>query len=686
MDEIFVSGTLREELLSETELSVTALDGNTVEAASLENIIDMAYFSPGLVITSYNPTSPQVYIRGVGTNASSVGDESSVSLYQDGVFSGRAGAFSTDFFDIERIEVLKGPQGTFHGRNSVGGVIQILTKDPTMEKTASVLAGYGEHNLWELKGHLNAPLSNKVAARMAFSYRNADGYTPNLQTGNILKDKDNLGTRLKVAVDLSDDTRLLISADYARDDLLGPAARTVAGFEDFFGFPPVVEADEHNVSLFTDGYSRRDIWGTNITLSKDLPSALFTSQSAYRGYDFSFADDLLGTHIADTLGLGLVNEVEENSWHVSQKFQLQSETDTRLDWLVGAYYFHEQTERTEIFDSSRVYDLSGFPGLLSRPVWDARNKTDSISVYGDVSYRLKPRLKLSLGARYTWDKKSFSVDATAPDLLGFLAEEYQVSGNKSWSNFSPRIALSYHFTKELMLYGSIAQGYKAGGFNGIAPNADQASIPFNPETATNYEIGLKWRHPEGILHFNAAAFYLDYKDLQTFFGSGSGFLTVTSNARSYGIEVDGAWSPAENMEISFSYGWLDGRFKTFAPQPDFANNRLPRAPVHSVQLSLLYSVEIGSDWTAGFRLDGTYQSSYFFSTANNPFSGDDGHVLLNGRIDLSNTQDWTISLWGKNLTNAIYPLHAFNFASLGQVSFPVLAEDRTFGIQVSKSF
>lgn len=686
IEEIVVTSERREQPLHRTALSISSFGAQTINEAGLVNLTDIAHFTPGLVVTSYNPTSPTAYIRGVGTSSSSVGDDSSIGMFIDGVYMGRAGAQSTDMYDIERIEVLRGPQGALYGRNVIGGLMNVLTSAPSRDTSAELTAGYGSDNLVETKGYTTGALTEKIAGRLSFAYRRADGFAPNIVTGNRLKDKNNLGIRGKLKFELSEHADLLISADYAKDKLKGPAARTVAGFEDLFGSAPVVEPDDHRVSLFEDGFSNRYMWGLNGTLNVATSLGQFTSITGYRDQRFSFVDDLLDTNIADALRLSLVNDATETSSSFSQEFRLQSRTGEQLRWTMGMYFFREDVSRVESFDSTRTLALRNIGSGISRPVWDARNRTNSISAYADASYSVSERLAITIGARVTHDKKLFDINATGPDFFGFLAEDYSVAKQHSWSDLSPRVSANYIFSTTLMGYASFATGYKAGGFNGLAPDSSQASFAFNPETATNYETGFKWRTQDGTATINASAFYLDYKDLQTFFGSGSGFLTVTSDARSYGIEIEGTMQATSSLQFSASYGWLDARFKSFAPQPAFSNNRLPRSPTHSLQGSARYSQSISETWSLTLRSDVTYQGAHFFSAANNPLNGDDGYVLLDASLYLSNLTGWSISVKAKNLLDEKYFQHAFNFASQEMLSFPVLAEKRRFALHITKQF
>jgi iron complex outermembrane receptor protein len=300
-----------------------------------------------------------------------------------------------------------------------------------------------------------------------------------------------------------------------------------------------------------------------------------------------------------------------------------------------------------------------------------------------VGYRFTDAFTVIVGGRFTDDEKEFDNTASSPDLLGFLAEEYTVSTDESWSEFTPRITLQYQATEDAMLYATWSEGFKSGGFNGIAASESEALVAFDPEKASNYELGMKAEFFDNRLRLNLSGFFMDYEDLQNFFLSEGVVVTATADAEMKGVEVELWASPTEGLDINLSYAWLDTEYTEFPSNPDNEGNKLMRSPENSAALGIQYSWSLGDFGTALIRGDYTYQDEMFFDVENTPISSAEDYSLYHARIAIQHNAGWEVALWGKNLGDEEYVVHAFDLAGFGH---PIWGDPRMWGVTASYAF
>lgn len=675
LEEVIVTAQKKSENLQQVAVAVSAFSEDTLRNTGILDIGDITAHTPSFSISSYNPTTPAPYIRGVGTNSSSVGDDASVGVFIDEVYAGRAGGYSSDMFDVQRVEVLRGPQGTLYGRNVAGGAMNIITNNPsdTLEARAEVTAG--NYNLLAIHGMLSGPLAEDggVRGRIAVSSRQRDGFVDNVVTGHDLKNEDNLSARGKLAFDLGASAELLLSADYSKDDdLRGPAARNTTNVA-----PPLPGEPVDKVSLDFDGFTERELYGASATLNWDLGPGTLTSISAYRANDYRFLDDLTGTWSV----LSLTNDAEEESSQFTQELRYAAEME-RFGYTVGAYYFDESVDRLESFDSSGTL---GIPGS-SRPLWDASMDSSSASVFGEATWYVTDKLSLIAGGRYTRDEKDFSNVTSNPDVLGYLLEAYSVDESESWNKFTPKLGLEYVLSDEIMLYATWAEGYKAGGYNGLAATRAEATQPFDQEVVSSYEAGIKSDLLDQTLRVNANVFYSDYQDLQNFYvdvGT-SEVITATADAEMQGLELEIWWTPIDRLDIFLAGNVMDTEYTQFPANPAVEGNALMRAPETSGSLGVQYVQPVGNLGDLLLRTDVTYTDEMYFSTANLPESGADSYSLVNARAALRMYNGWDFALWGKNLADEEYVVHSFS-AGLGD-GHPVYGYPTMWGVTASYAF
>ena len=686
LEEVTVTAQRKSQNLQDVPIAVSAFSGDALERGNMLNVDDVSAMTPGFSLSTYNPVTPQPYIRGVGTNSSSVGDDASVGVFIDEVYAGRAGGYSADMFDVQRVEVLRGPQGSLYGRNVAGGAINVITNNPTDSFESKTKLTYGNYNLVEARGMVSGPLAENVNGRIALSKRTRDGWIENVATGGEQADQDNLSVRGKLDIALGDYTDLLLSADYAQDDLVGSGARGVDGYEEIFGTAHPTENAADKVDLFFDGHTDRDMHGVSAKLTHAIGEMDLVSITAYRAQDYRFNDDLLGRYLA-AANAALTNDATEESSQFTQELRLQAGTDN-LDWTVGAYYFQEEVSRVESFDSTLVYETLGLGdmGLVSRPVWDAENETTSYAVFGDATYIFSPSWSASLGGRFSYDEKDFTSTATgAPDLFGFLAENYVVTADDNWSKFTPKATVTYTAEDGDIAYVTISEGYKAGGFNGIAATEQGATVSFDPENATNYEFGFKSTMLDQRLRLNGAVFFLDYTDLQSFtvdLETGQ-VKTATGDAEIKGVELESTAYITDGLRVGLNYAYTDSEYVRFDSDPAVVGNRLARTPEHSVSGNINYEWLLDNGSSVIFNTNAMYQDEQFYSISNEAAAGDDARTLVNVNTTWDNNQGWAVSLWGKNVTDEEYRAHSFAQSGM---AFYIPGEPRTWGLSVTREF
>lgn len=706
LEEVIVTAQKKEESLQTVAIAVSAFSAETFNNAGMLKVEDLTRLTPGFSISIYNPVSPQPYIRGIGSNPSDAGSDASIGIFVDEVYAGRAGGYSADMFDIERVEVLRGPQGTLYGRNVPGGAINVISKRPTQELEGFIELTGGDYDLRGAKGAISGPFSDTVAGRLAFSTRKRDGHIDNVVTGNELGDEDNVSFRGRLDIDPGETFSMQFIAEYSEDDLLGPAARNYEGLNSNLllaglglGFltpvEPPTSSDIDTVELAVDGFAEREMEGYSMKMEWELGAATLTSITGYRTSDYSFEDDLFG--IAIPLFL---NSAEESSDQISQEFRLSSSSE-KLEWTAGLYYLEEDVDRLEFWDLSYFDSIFGLDqaGLTAAIGYDQKNTTTSYAVFGQLTYSLTDRLDLTLGGRYSQDEKDFSLTTSGVEIgFGFLtpdpetgvASPFSASDDESWSNFTPKVALEYAATDELFFYGSFARGFKSGGYNGLATDSLQASTPFDEEQADSYELGMKADFMDNLVRLNAALYYTDYTDMQVFFTSPSGLGIVIDNAAEatiQGVELELFVSPIEGLDISATYAYLDTEVDEFNDKPEVAGNQLARSPENTASLSAQYIFRVSDGLDILMRADYSYQDSMFFNIENSTISAADDYDLVNVRFALQGESGWELALWGKNITDEEYRVHGFD-ASFGAnlAAATLYGNPEMWGISASYDF
>lgn len=675
VDEVVVTAQRRSERLQDVPVTVTAFGAEQVEEARIREIDDVATRTPGLEFDAFPASQPRIVIRGIGSfDRGAAGDPSS-AVFLDEVYLGRPAMVAFDAFDVERIEVLKGPQGTLYGRNVVGGAVNVVSKRPSFGGfDAGLEATVGNYERLEGAGFLNAPLGDKAAVRASAAWRKHDGYVDNTFTGGTLEDQDSLSGRLQLAAELTDAFRVQFAVDGTRDRGTGPGQHVLdLDLSDpLSGFWTIDRDREHSAGSI-DGYQDRDTWGLRAQADWDLSFATLTYLGSFRQLDYAAYYDFDGGNPTFNF-IGIEGGNAEDSDAYSHELRLSSLPESPIQWVAGFYNYSSETHRTDTL----VLDIGG----AGTEIFTQDAGLKSYAVYGDVTLPVGDRFALIGGLRYSRDKKDYRVSDTAGDSLFRAAELFDVYSQATFDAATWRIGANYQPDDDNLFYVMVSRGFKSGGFQDTPTTAEEAADAFEPEFATQYEIGQKSTFLGGSLIWNNTLYWMDYTDLQTKRTLPSG-ASVTDNAGSAtikGYETYLSWRPFDGARLVASYGYTDAKFDEFVPEPgiDWSGNQISRVPEHKVVLSPSYDWSLANGGRVRFAVDYRYESSIWDDNSNEGPERRPPTNFYDGRIIYTEPQDrWSVSLWGKNLSNEV--TRTFQATFLG-ANFGAYAPPRTYGL------
>lgn len=698
LEEVVITAQRRAESLQEVPISVTVFDAEELREANIRILSDIATRTPGFAMGVFNFGQPQLYIRGIGSNADGAGSDSSVVVFMDEVYIGRATAANIELYDLDRFEVLRGPQGTLFGKNVIGGALNLVTTRPKFEPSAKFELTAGNIGLLEGKGLVSGPLSDKVAGKFSFTLRERDGFVTSVDPtifGEEYGGFSTGGLRGGLLINASDDVEITFAADYSWDRYDASGHRLV-GLDQGMLMPTFQNNynssyynDPYNTfSDFADGYQDRDVWGVMGRVDWTVSQGTFTSITAYRGADYQFSEDNVGSGYATFPILLVQSYIDENVDQFTQEFRYNRlDFDDKLNWTVGAFYLGEKIYREE--DS-----LAGLsrPRPLPADVSLQDNKTTSWSIFADATYAFNEQWDLTLGGRYTDEKKDIEQIGTDGGAPGGIVENYDVTDSQSWNRFTPRAILGWHVTDDAFTYFSYSEGFKSGGYEGLAATGIGAKTPFDPETASAYEVGLKSEWFDNHLRVNVAAYKTDYQDLQvleriTTPEDPIGIL-VTKNAgkaKIKGAELEFA-SQWGNFSFNGNYAWIDTETTEFGGPNDPRNGKaLRNSPRSSLYLVAAYNWVLSGGSNLNLRYDYRYQGKVYSDPLNIEGAAIPSYSLMDARIAWSPASGkWELAAWVQNVADETYLLHAWPAQPFGYIN--TVAPPRTYGLTFSMAF
>lgn len=647
LGEIVVTAQRREESLQKTPVAISAFGTEQIRAARIEDFQDVVMRIPNFYSDSVSHTQQSIAIRGAGSLDDSPGTDQGVAMFVDDVYIGENSGLDFDFFDVERIEVLRGPQGTLFGRNVVGGVVNIITQDPPRDPEASVELGYGRFDALSLRGMVGGPLiGDSIQGQFAFSVNDSSGYIENLTTGERQQRDDIKSFRAKLRYADGGPFDATLGLNYMRDNSQGIGRKIEGGPIPGIELSPKLDKTNQNLN---GGYNR-ETWGTNLHANYDLGGAVLTSITAYREGKHLTSVDLDSTPLRVAEFDEQRNEIEQ----FSQEFRLAGESDA-LKWVIGAYYLNLHIQRTEqLFvqgaPGSYISDITGggaFPEILGQEI-----RTKSYAGFGQATYSITPSLRATAGLRYTSERKAGRTYCILPGVQ--CGELYDVPVGKTWDAFTPKFTLDYDVTPDILAYATIAKGFKSGGYISGVATAAEATSYFNPEYAWNYESGVKARWLDDRLQTNVTVYHVDYTDLQV--RQFEGVSSIAGNAGKAsvdGVEVELAARPFYGLDLFANYAYTDAKYdKLILEGEDYSGNQMILTPKHAFTVGGSYKLDLADGSALTLRSDLQYKSLTQLDVSNNPALTAKYPGLLNGSINYEFANGtWELSVFAKNITN-----------------------------------
>jgi iron complex outermembrane recepter protein len=692
LEEVVVTARKREELLQNVPVSIVALTANDLGKRSLQDLEDVGQFLPNLTVSQAGTNGSSgalIYIRGIGQSDVLSTYDPAVGIYVDGVYLGRMQGNDIGTMDVERVEVLRGPQGTLFGKNTDGGAINIVTHQPDVSADAPhghVDLTTGQFHRFDVDGSINIPLvTDRAALELSGTRLTQDGYGNRIdgqEMGNRNRDIGRIALLLKP----TDDFSAVLRADVTTYDeknssfhlvSVNTAAPVTSGLNAYLaalGQPLLdgrwVTADPYFNYGTGPNYSSGSLFGTSLTLNWDEAWGALKSISAYRKNIVRQGFDVDGTPIAEMDSYNLVYQDQ-----FSQELQVSGKSmANRLKWVGGLYFFGEDVRDAQAFDLSAVN--TAFTAITGAPfdanfdqVLNVRNR--SYAAYGQATYAATDKLNITLGLRDTYDQKfvgrsNLSYPGPSGNLYVFDGAPLQPYIGKSgdWSALSPRLSFDYQWTPDMMTYVSASQGFKSGGFNGRASTVAEFN-EFQPEKVWAYEIGLRSDWLDKKLRVNLTAFYSDYRDLQvqdnlSLIVDGKPVpMTILDNvprSRITGGEAELIVVPLPGLKLNGSLGLIDAKYLELSPGSSLTTSlQFPFTPKVSYTTGAEYNFPLSSSYDVTGRVDYAHKTTINYDLLNAPTLRQPGYGLLNARltVDMLST-GLSVSIFGTNLTGTQY--------------------------------
>ena len=671
---IVVTAQKRSQTAQSVPISMTTLSARTLEANRVQNLQDVSRLTPGLLVSSFSQANPTIAIRGISNTFSQIGVSKPVAVVVDDVFIPRNSAASFELFDLDSINVLKGPQGTLFGRNVTGGAIVITTRQPALDERAAE-AQFTIGNLGEklFNGLVSTPLGEAAAIKFSTSVRERDGYGRDRLTGQELDDLNSRNYRAQLLLKPNSAVEATLSADYSEDWNGGRTLSSNTLGDD--GNPRTAELGVRQ------GFQRY-LSGMSAKLNWKLAAGDITAISAYRSSRASEDYAGVGAHYSflSTGSQSLTTDADNiDTW--SHELRYASPKWAAGDFVTGLYYNSEQGSR-----QLATRGLAARTGVLaSSTLADQQVDTKSLGVFADGVVHLPAAFDLTAGVRYTHDEKTAGLTRT--DFLRPAATFGSYGNKASWSELTPRVVLSWQPQSNLMAYASATRGYTAGGFNGDAATAAIFRQAFDPERVTNIEAGVKSQWLDNRLRVNASVYKMRYTDKQEFVNNTlTGILTIVNAGKATvkGGELEVAYKPVRWLDLSAGYSHLNGRYDRFAVGTiNYTGNRVSSAPANQYSAAANLTVPLDGAGFVTAAANYAWRDTYNTGAAADPNLQIPSYGLANASVGYeSPDRSWKVTAWVKNANDTRYILTR----STQVVRAEYDGEPRTFGITVGAKF
>ncbi len=659
-----VTAEKREAEVQEVPASISAFSESEIQDARIQTIQDLSLLTPNMYIANWGIRGTSyVFIRGIG----SINNEPAIGYYVDGVGYMDARAFDTNLFDIERIEVLRGPQGTLYGRNSLAGVINIITKKPDNQTGGGVELSAGNYNDYQAYAHFSAPLvEDKLFLRMSGGYESRDGYTENDYLDQDVDHHQSFNGRALMRWTPTDKLDISASIDGETiDDGAFP-----------LGNLPALRENPRHVAYDYEGAYKRDAFGSFLRIGYDAPWFRLTSITAYRNFHDSASNDqdftIYPLMTAD-------EDIDDDQFTQELRFA-SPESDSRLKWLVGLYGFDKKKDHRLTLDFAPGVILPGSP--VDRTT-NSDLTTSGAALFGQATYTLFDKLDFTVGMRYDYEKNDIHhILSTTSNGISLGSDTIDQSEDSD--ALLPKFQVAYHWTPQFMAYAGVTRGYRSGGFN--TAYADASDIRFDPEYSWNYEVGLKTSWFDNRVICNAALFYIDLEDQQVvqLLPSADTVVRNAGQSRSMGLELELKALLCQGLTLGAGFGYTNAEYTDYKDPlagADYSGNNTALAPEYTYNLSLEYRRVLIAGWDLMARAELNGVGPFYWDDANN--LKQDAYQLVN--LNVGFEREWLdLLFWTRNLFDEDYEVVAFEFPGsdpLGQSGDPF-----TFGVTLRLRF
>jgi iron complex outermembrane recepter protein len=718
--EIIVTAQRREIRALDTPISITAFNAETIADNRLLRLDDISSLAPGVTFIPITPSNTYMTIRGTTIGDDAPGNEQGVALFIDDVVSTGTADMQPDLFDVERIEVLRGPQGTLFGRNVTGGAIAIYNRRPSHESEVRAEITGGSDDLMEGKVLLGGSLHDDIAGRFSASYTKYDGDVESTVTGRPVGGREFYNLRGQLLFSPADNFDFTLGVDYLDEDSPPIVQRIIGDFQPVL-FPGLTYDPDKSSAAPTDaGRNERNIVAITGRADWETAAGTLSSISGYR--DVSVDTSSIG--LPAPSGNQVIPSEDQQDEQFSQELRFASKQMGRVSWIAGLYYLHADKERRTpyAFDMNPLNDLifgteAAFGFAFPVPpqfttIWEQNVTVRSAAVFGEAMIDLTDTLQLTLGGRYTRDEKSGSSYKSEAALIplppAFGGGVVTASLDESWAEFTPRAILSYKPVRDTTLFVSASRGYKSGGFNLAGLTADALATPFDPEYVWSYEAGAKFLTWDQRLHGSVSAFHADWTDMQVLIFEPASLSFTTTNAgtaKIQGVEIELQADLSNWLTVGVNYDYTEATFEEYIDplaNADYSGNDIPFTPRNHVVLSADLHWPV-NPWGAMLSFGGTFTERSAVEVAPNnadpKFFTDQTKIdgVLNLHLTLADDDErWKVSLWAKNVTDERYLVETHSVTSYyrsflagetsGNIYTAVWNPGRTFGVTLSGSW
>lgn len=701
IEQIVVTARKREESLSDVSAAISVLGADQLRSAGINDIRDLQKMSPELNVGEVVGLM-KVTMRGLGNTSNTRGEDTEVTFYVDGAVVARQEAQSMAMFDLERIEVLRGPQGTLYGRNSTGGTLNLITAKPTEEFTGYVDVSVGNYNLRKIDTALSGPISESVLGRIAVQSISRSGFGTNITTGNDIDDDNRYAARGQLQFDFTDSARLLVSGEYGKENdssglftyftplyIVGPPAPASQAPKGVGGFS---DPDSRNGAGNIDPELERETRSITGTFTWDITSNLTLKNIAnWRDMDFYVAQDLDLSSVVPPPGTTATVAVPLKDRQMSDELQLTYSAD-RFTLIGGLYWFKEKLSGTTFVGDTTTQGVYFYRSGYS--------DGDSYAGFFNVNYQATDWLTARVGGRYSRDERKIDnwqsvggVITVPPNSPTNVANDERTD-----SKYIGEYGLDFHLTDQAMIYLTYSQGYRQG-----AAVIMQTNNPIiGPTTVRNNEVGFKFENVTGTFGVNLAVYDMKIEDLQRTQAvpttAGGPFNTLINNINGMdvkGAELSGRWSPVAQFVVSGGVAYTDAEFSDYlTDDPLQFGNLLVQLEGNTPQLSPEWKGNIGAEYTFDVRSDAeltvgtnvSYVGDQFFDEFNRAPYLEDEYTLYDGNVTYRPTsREWSVSLWGRNLGNEKV-FADLSYSALGRVTSKKFINPRTYGVSFNYNF